>query len=67
MAKEPNFECVNFYTAMAYLGTRVRLRDNAFIDYFNNPKYLSMTKTNLDTAWSMRPALVKTYFISAKQ
>ena len=84
MAKEFNFEYVNFYTAMAYPGSQLyldalkqgvelpkawhgysqlssetlplptkhlspaevlRFRDNAFKEYFSNPKYLAMIET----------------------
>ena len=83
MAKEYNFEYVNFYMAMAYPGSQLyndavkqgiklpgtwhgygqltsetlpmptkylsaaevmRFRDNAFQDYFSNPKYLEMVR-----------------------
>jgi len=83
MAKEFNFEYVNFYTAMAYPGSRLhedaikqgiklpeewhgygqyseetlplptkylsaaevlRFRDNAFKEYYNNPKYIEMIR-----------------------
>ena len=83
MAKKYNFEYVNFYTAMAYPGSKLyhealqkgiklpeqwhgysqygedtlpmptkyisaaevlRFRDSAFMEYFNNPKYLEMIR-----------------------